>query len=278
MTTASATGAVPTAVSHPHTPEDLKNEPNYPMWVRLRAGDRGARDELVMRYAPLVKYVIGRLAVELPATMDRDDVLSSGTIGLLQAVDRYDPDSGVRFETYALQRIRGAIIDTVRTLSPLSRGARRRARALDEANAALMQRLGRAPSPEELADELGVDQAELGRMLVEATHVFVSLDGPAGGPHEDGEIASLRDIVRDTSQLEPGEAFAEREMLEQLRRAIESLKERDRLILSLYYHEELTLKEIGRVLGVSESRVCQVHSEALLKLRGWLRAHRAVAA
>ena len=277
MTTANAAVGAAT-VSHPHTPEDLKNEPNYPLWVRLRAGDRAVRDELVMRYAPLVKYVIGRLAVELPASMDRDDVLSSGTIGLLQAVDRYDPDSGVRFETYALQRIRGAIIDTVRTLSPLSRGARRRARALDEANAALMQRFGRAPSSEELANELGVDQAELGRMLIEASHVFISLDEPAGGSHEDGEISSLRDMVHDASQPGPDETCAEREVLEHLRRAIESLKDRDRLILSLYYHEELTLKEIGRVLGVSESRVCQVHSEALLKLRGWLRVHRAVPA
>jgi RNA polymerase sigma factor for flagellar operon FliA len=278
MTTASAAGASATTVSYPHTPEDLKNEPNYPVWVRLRGGDRTARDELVVKYAPLVKYVIGRVAIELPAVMEPDDVLSAGTIGLLQAIDRYDPDSGVRFETYALQRIRGAIIDTVRALSPMSRGARQRARALDEANAALMQRLGRAPTLQETADELGVDLGELGRMLVEASHVLVSLDEPVGGPHDDGDIPSLRDLVHDAAQLGPAETYAEREMLEHLRRAIESLRDRDRLILSLYYHEELTLKEIGRVLGVSESRVCQLHSEALLKLRGWLRAHRPVTA
>ena len=117
---------------YPHTPEDLRKEPNYPIWVRLRAGDRSARDELVVRYAPLVKYVIGRMAISLPAAMDSDDVLSAGTVGLLHAIDRFDPDQGVRFETYALQRIRGAIIDTIRSLSPLSRGAGRRARLLDE--------------------------------------------------------------------------------------------------------------------------------------------------
>ena len=111
---------------YPHTPEDLRKEANYPIWVRLRAGDRGARDELVVRYAPLVKYVIGRMAISLPAAMDSDDVLSAGTVGLLHAIDRFDPDQGVRFETYALQRIRGAIIDTIRSLSPLSRGAGRR--------------------------------------------------------------------------------------------------------------------------------------------------------
>src|ERR1051326_5622236 len=96
---------------YPHTPEDLRKEPNYPIWVRLRGGDRSARDELVVRYAPLVKYVIGRMAISLPAAMDSDDVLSAGTVGLLHAIDRFDPEQGVRFETYALQRIRGAIID-----------------------------------------------------------------------------------------------------------------------------------------------------------------------
>src|SRR5438309_8990488 len=179
-------GASPQGASpqqYPHTPEDLRKEPNYPIWVRLRAGDRAARDELVVRYAPLVKYVIGRMAISLPAAMDSDDVLSAGTVGLLHAIDRFDPDQGVRFETYALQRIRGAIIDTIRSLSPLSRGAGRRARMLDETTSALAQRLSRAPTHEELAAELGIDQAELGRMLLESAHVIVSLDG-AGGGHD----------------------------------------------------------------------------------------------
>src|ERR1041384_1352061 len=162
--------------NYPHTPEDLRKRADRPIWVRLRQGDRGARDELVVKYAPLVKYVIGRMAISLPAAMDSDDVLSAGTIGLLHAVDRFDPDQGVRFETYGLQRIRGAIIDTIRTLSPLSRGAGRRARQLDEKTAALAQRLGRGPTQEELAEELGVDQAELGRMLLESAPVVISLD------------------------------------------------------------------------------------------------------
>src|SRR5438094_6594098 len=131
---AAATATLKKAVDthqYPHTPEDLRKEPNYPIWVRLRAGDRGARDDLVVRYAPLVKYVIGRMAISLPAAMDSDDVLSAGTVGLLHAIDRFDPDPGVRFETYALQRIRGAIIEPIRRLSPLSRGAGRRRRVLD---------------------------------------------------------------------------------------------------------------------------------------------------
>jgi RNA polymerase sigma factor for flagellar operon FliA len=257
--------------NYPHTPEDLRKEPNYPIWVRLRQGDRGARDELVVRYAPLVKYVIGRMAISLPAAMDSDDVLSAGTVGLLHAIDRFDPDQGVRFETYALQRIRGAIIDTIRSLSPLSRGAGRRARLLDETTALLAQRLGRAPSQEELARELGVDLPELGRMLLESAHVIVSLDGANGGGDDEGEVQSLRDLLHDPDETATDEVVEENELVERLSSAIDSLPPRDRLVLNLYYHEELTLKEISRVIEVSESRVSQIHTAAVMKLRALLR-------
>src|SRR5579864_2212780 len=197
---------------YPHTPADLRKEPNYPIWVRLRQGDRGARDEVVVRYAPLGKYVIDRMAISLPAAMDSDDVLSAGTVGLLHAIDRFDPDQGVRFETYALQRIRGAIIDTIRSLSPLSRGAGRRARLLDETTALLAQRLGRAPTQDELARELGVDQAELGHMLLESAHVIVSLDGAGSGGDDDGEVQSLRDLLHDPDEAATDEVVEENEL------------------------------------------------------------------
>jgi RNA polymerase sigma factor FliA len=257
---------------YPHTAEDLRKEPNYPIWLRLRGGDRSARDELVVRYAPLVKYVIGRMAISLPGAMDSDDVLSAGTIGLLHAVDRFDPDQGVRFETYGLQRIRGAIIDTIRTLSPLSRGAGRRARQLDEKTAALAQRLGRGPTQEELAEELGVDQAELGRMLLESAHVIISLDGANSGSEDEGEVQSLRDLLHDPNAASTDEVVEENELVDRLSAAIEQLPQRDRLVLNLYYHEELTLKEISRVIEVSESRVSQIHTAAVMKLRVLLRA------
>jgi RNA polymerase sigma factor for flagellar operon FliA len=256
---------------YPHTPEDLRKEPNYPIWVRLRGGDRGARDELVVKYAPLVKYVIGRMAISLPAAMDSDDVLSSGTIGLLHAIDRFDPEQGVRFETYALQRIRGAIIDTIRSLSPLSRGAGRRARMLDETTAQLAQQLGRVPTQEELARELGVDLAELGKMLLESAHVIVSLDGASSGGDDDGEVQSLRDLLHDPDEAATDEVVEENELVDRLSSAIDSLPPRDRLVLNLYYHEELTLKEISRVIEVSESRVSQIHTAAVMKLRALLR-------
>src|SRR5919199_994493 len=260
---------------YPHTPEDLRKEPNYPIWVRLRDGERAARDELVVKYAPLVKYVIGRMAISLPAAMDSDDVLSAGTVGLLHAIDRFNPDQGVRFETYALQRIRGAIIDTIRSLSPLSRGAGRRARLLDETAAALAQELGRAPTQEELARELGVDLQELGRMLLESAHVIISLDGAGSGGDDEGDVQSLRDLLHDPDEAGTDEVVEENELVERLSSAIDSLPPRDRLVLNLYYHEELTLKEISRVIEVSESRVSQIHTAAVMKLRALLRTQSA---
>src|SRR5215211_8358123 len=217
-------GAKPAAAAqqYPHTPEDLRKEANYPVWVRLRTGDRSARDELVVRYAPLVKYVIGRMAISLPAAMDSDDVLSAGTVGLLHAIDRFDPDQGVRFETYALQRIRGAIIDTIRSLSPLSRGAGRRARLLDETTAALAQRLGRAPTQDELARELGIALPELGRMMLESAHVIISLDGASSGGDDDGDLQSLRDLLHDPDEAGTDEVVEERELIKRLGSAIES--------------------------------------------------------
>src|ERR1700716_2122702 len=201
---------------YPHTPEDLRKEPNYPIWVRLRAGDRGARDELVVRYAPLVKYVIGRMAISLPGAMDSDDVLSAGTVCLLHAVARVDPEQGGRFQPYALQLIRGAITDTIRSLSPLSRGAGRRARLLDETTAALAQRLGRAPTQDELARELGVDIQELGRMLLESAHVIVSLDGANSGADDDGDVQSLRDLLHNPDEAGTDELVEEKELVERL--------------------------------------------------------------
>jgi len=203
--------------------------------------------------------------------MDSDDVLSAGTVGLLHAIDRFDPDQGVRFETYALQRIRGAIIDTIRSLSPLSRGAGRRARLLDETNALLAQRLGRVPTQDELAQELGVDLQELGRMLLESAHVIVSLDGASSGGDDEGEVQSLRDLLHDPDEAATDEVVEENELVERLSSAIDSLPPRDRLVLNLYYHEELTLKEISRVIEVSESRVSQIHTAAVMKLRALLR-------
>jgi RNA polymerase sigma factor for flagellar operon FliA len=237
--------------------------------MRLRGGDLSARGELVVRYTALVKYVIGRMAVNPSGAMDADDVLAAGTIGLLHAVDRFNPDQGVRFETYALQRIRGAIIDAIRSLSPISRTALRRMRLLEETTATLAQHLGRAPTRQELARELGVAKAELGRMLVESTHFVVSLDG---GNEDDSDAPSIRELLHDPdAPAIDDEIFEPDEIVSRLSSAIESLSERDQLVLNHYYKKELTLKEISREIAVSESRVSQIRSAAVEKLSVMLR-------
>jgi len=258
-------------VAHPlHTPQDLRQEPNYPIWVRLRAGDLGARDELLVRYAPLVRFVIGRMAISPSGAMDADDVLAAGTIGLLHAMDRFDPEQGVRFETYALQRIRGAIIDAIRSLSPVSRTSRRRIQLLEEATALLAQQLGRAPTHAELSRELGVCRAELGRMLVESSHSLVSLD--YCGTEDDSDSPSMRDLLHDPNAAAiDADLYEPDEIIDRLSSAIETLSERDQLVLNRYYRQEMTLKEISNVIKVSESRVSQIRLAAVEKLGSLLR-------
>ena len=238
--------------------------------MRLRAGDLSARTELIVRYGPLVKYVIGHMAVSPSGAMDIDDVLAAGTIGLLHAVDRFKPDQGVRFETYALQRIRGAIIDAIRALSPISRTGVRRIRRLEETVATLTQHLGRAPTRPELATELGVTRAELERMLIESTHFVVSLDGATD---DDADAPSIRELLHDPDAPAIDDGLCEPdEIVHRLSSAIESLSERDQLVLNHYYTKERTLKEIGREIAVSESRVSQIRSAAVEKLSVMLRA------
>jgi RNA polymerase sigma factor for flagellar operon FliA len=227
------------------------------LWRRRHGGDRSARDELVAQFAPLVKYVMRHMALSLPPAMDADDVLSAGTLGLIQAIDRFDPEQGVRFETYALPRIRGAIVDALRSLSPQSRGAGRRARQLDETSASLAQRLGRRPTRDELARELGCALAELGRMQQEAEHAVVALDGEA-------------EQLRDPDATSDAAITAEDELVERLSSALETLPARDQLVLSLYYQQELMLKDISRVVDVSVSRVSQIHTAAVSRLRAQL--------
>jgi RNA polymerase sigma factor for flagellar operon FliA len=175
----------------------------------------------------------------------------------------------VRFETYALQRIRGAIIDAIRSLSPMTRAAGARARLLDEATAALGQRLGRAPTRKELALELGINHAQFARTLFESAHAIVSLERPGVGDN-DGEIAPLSDQLHDYGAIATDESVEEIELLERLAVVVDSLPPRDRLVLHLYYTEFLTLKEISRIIEVSESRVSQIHRAVIHKLRGQL--------
>ncbi len=219
--------------------------------------------DLLEQHLPLVRRQALSLQLKLPACVELDDLIQAGTIGLLDALKRFDANQGASFATFASQRIRGAMLDELRSRDWVPRRVRRNARALDETLRLLEQRLGRAPEEREIAAALGIDLAEYRQLLLDANgSQMVALD-------EMGEDEI--DAVSATSQaLSPFAELAEGRDRERLIKAIEALPEREKLLLALYYQEDLNLKEIGAVLGVSESRVCQLHSQAVARLRSWL--------
>ena len=242
------------------------------LWRKYRANrDRQLRDRLILTYAPLVKFVAGRLGSGLPAHVDEGDLVSYGLLGLIGAIERYDPDRDVKFETYAIARIKGSIIDELRAMDWVPRSVRARARDIERAIGELEAQSGRAPSEEEIAAKLGVSQDELGENLLEISRSSIAaLDElwtiSSGG----GDQVALIDTIEDTQGPEPQAALAQTEMREALGEAIARLPEREKLVVTLYYYEELTLREIGEVLGVTESRVSQLHTKAILRLKARL--------
>ncbi len=237
------------------------------LWQRhIQQHDQEAREALILRFAPLVKYVVGRLALRLPRSLEKDDLLSYGTVGLIEAIDRFDLSYGVKFETYAIARIRGQIIDSLRALDMLPRSAYRRAKKIEAVFAELSQSLGRLPTDPEVANYLGIELSEYHTWLKDATFVIVSLDQPR--VFSDGEQATLYDALEDERVLTPAELIDRQELTTQLVSAIRELPEREQLLISLYYNDGLTMKEVGHVLGVSESRVSQMHARTMLLLKG----------
>jgi RNA polymerase sigma factor FliA len=225
------------------------------------------RDELILAYTPLVRFVVSRLGIPTTSMLDAEDLISYGTIGLINAVDRYDPARGVRFEAFAMSRIRGAVIDQLRVLNWLPRSAVARVRLIETALATLEQRLGRPAKEQEAAAEIGVSTQRYRQMLLEVGIVVLSLDAPLSSLTQDDEVASLGDLLEDSRSPGPQEQVERTELMDALIDAIDRLPEREQLLLSLYYHEELTMKEISSLMGVSESRICQLHMQAVLRLR-----------
>jgi RNA polymerase sigma factor FliA len=236
------TAATPNMIDH-----------SWQRWWTQR--DVRARERLIVHYSPLVKFVAGRLGAGLPNSVDVGDLVGSGVFGLMDAIDRFEPGRGVKFETFAIPRIRGAILDGLRSLDWVPRSVRARSRAVQDAMSRLEATLQRSPTDDELADELGVTPDELQRWLA---NIAVATVGP------------LDHVLVTGSEPSPQAALEDVELRNSMRNEVRRLPERERTVLALYYDEGLTLSEIGEILGVTESRVSQIHTKAVLQLRSRL--------
>jgi RNA polymerase sigma factor FliA len=245
----------------------MGQEETQQLWRSYRAkpDDKALRDRLILTYAPLVKYVAGRLGSGLPAHVEEEDLVSYGLLGLIGAIERYDSDRDVKFETYAISRIKGAIIDELRSLDWVPRSVRTRAREIERAISQLEAKLHRPPSDEEIAKQVDITVEELEGSLTDISRSSIAaLDElwTAGG-----DRVALIETIEDTEAPAPDRSLAETELTEALREAIARLPEREKLVVGLYYYNELTLREIGEVLGVTEGRVSQLHTKAVLRLK-----------
>jgi RNA polymerase sigma factor FliA len=228
-------------------------------------GNAYAREEVIHRYIHLVKYVAGRISVNLPPNVELNDLISDGVIGLIDAVEKYDDGRGVKFETYAITRIHGAILDALRSLDWVPRAVRQKARELERTSHQLEAELGRHPSEDELAERLGITRSDLHGVLqrVRGTSIL-SLEEHL--PNERGSDIPLLDTLR-SGEDELGASVEQREVRAMLIEAVEGLPPQERIVIRLYYFEGQTLKEIKATLGVSESRVSQIHAQAVIRLR-----------
>jgi RNA polymerase sigma factor FliA len=242
------------------------------LWRRYKdQGDNTARERLVVAYSPMVKFVAGRLGAGLPSHVEDADLISYGLVGLIGAIERFEPERGIKFETFAMTRIRGAIIDELRSLDWVPRSVRSRAREIEQVQAKLEHELQRAPSESELAAKLNMTEEELQSALLEIANSSVyALDELWTVSDSSGDQVSLLDTIADEGAADPQEALATTEVKDRLTEAIGGLPEREQLVVALYYYENLTLREIGEVLGVTESRVSQLHTKAVMRLKSHL--------
>ncbi|MEK8024147.1 MAG: RNA polymerase sigma factor WhiG [Candidatus Hydrogenedentota bacterium] len=254
--------------------ESLSDEDIWSLYTS--SGDIEARNGLIERYAPLVKYVAGRMAVNMPPQVEFDDLVSYGIFGLIDAIEKYEPSRGFKFKTYATTRIRGGIIDELRALDWIPRSVRQKSRQLQQVYADLENKLGRAATDDEVAKELGITQSEFDQLVTDVSGTAViSLDDVWHVGSDDDEI-QIGDTIAGSEKDHPNFKIEREEVKQTLIEAIKALPPREKEVIALYYYEELTLKEIGLVLGVTESRVSQLHSKAIFRLKAKLHKNREV--
>ena len=241
---------------------------------RLPSGDsRTIRDGLIIDHLPLVKYLVGRIVPQLPPHLDSQDLMSAAVIGLINAADRFDPTRGVLFKTFAEQHVRGTILDELRSYDVLSRATREKYKRLEREVVNLEHRLGRNPTAEEVANALNIGLNDYYEML-DAIHVFTFISLDDNWEDEDGNSLCLADVLSESEGKNPQQQVMMKQLAEALGLAIETLPEKERLAVTLYYSEDLNLKEIGETLGLTESRISQLLSQAMVRLRVKLRLHK----
>lgn len=242
------------------------------LWKEFReSGSKVAKDKLLVEYAHLVKFIGNRIAINLPASVDRGDIISSGIMGLIKAVETFEPERGFKFETYAGHKIRGAILDELRALDWVPRSVRQKSKDLQRVYAKLENELGRMPYDDEVCQELNVSIDEFEKILSDvAPTTIISLEELMPDRSSDSKEIRLIDTIEDPGSDNPLKELGFAEVKRILKETIENLPEKEKLVIALYHFEELTLKEIGVVLEISESRVSQIHSKAILKLRSRL--------
>jgi RNA polymerase sigma factor for flagellar operon FliA len=245
--------------------------PAQELWKRYhQQADTHTENDLVQQYLPLVGVILGRLAMTLPDHVDHDDLQSAGLVGLLQALRNYDPSSGNSFETYARVRIRGAMLDELRKMDWVPRTIHEKARKIQDTMAQLEQKLGRTPSEAEVAKEMKLSVTEYTKLLDEVRPAaFVCLDAVSSSA-DNGEAGSLYEVVADNSEEGPAEQASQHELKQVVLERLKELPEIQRKVLALYYGEDLHLREIAEVFGLTESRICQIHSQAIMAIRSYV--------
>ena len=244
------------------------------LWRRYKgSGDQAARERLVVAYSPLVKYVAGRMASGLPAHVEEADLISYGLVGLISAIERFELEREIKFETYAITRIKVAIIDELRSLDWVPRSVRARAREIERANSKLEHQLQRAPTDDEMSTELKISVEEFHDALLQISNSTVAaLDELWTVSDSSGDQVSLLDTIQDPGAPDPAAVMDATDLKDRVADAIARLPEREKLVVALYYYENLTLREIGEVLGVTESRISQLHTKAVLRLKSALQS------
>ncbi|MDR2661444.1 MAG: RNA polymerase sigma factor WhiG [Treponema sp.] len=253
----------------PHQALEEKTEEE--LWVQYRKKrDPQIREMFIKQYAPLVKYVAGKVAIGMPHNVEFDDLVGFGVFGLLDAIDKFDPEKNVKFKTYAVTRIRGAIFDELRSIDWVPRSVRQKTREVEDAIGSLEAQLGRTATDQEIARSLGMDEGEYLKTMqrISSTSVLSLSDVWFSG--DENDKVSIGDSIESPSSLNPDVIVEKEEIRRVIVNAINDLPEKEKKILVLYYYEDLTLKEIGQVLEVTESRVSQLHTKAILHLRSKL--------